>query len=649
MKEMASIAAEAISRSRQQEEMRWPLRALAEVGRVAGQQSPQADDLLKSSLERVRSVAEAQSAHVLMWNRATASWRRRDHDGAQWLEVNLPAPGNDQFSSSFGLDWERVKNVLSKQGSNGLITPLSDAQGDVGVLVLVSPKFGAEEFHQRLDLILPVLTAVRLREFAVRVTDQIGQLRCLHLIAIHIQSFPHSAQTVLRLILTGVTAEEGLGFSRGVILLWNEDKGTLDPVCAVGAHSLAESKAAWSEVRGAMADVSGMEDRLERLLRRVEDFANDNQIQFCQPLTEAVLNPDVTLEDSAITECFQHSRTVEVGPDRDDAWRRRVRSRDEPDADLRFPFVCVPLRQGKRVRGVMVVDNRFLPRQMVINADRKPHLEAFAGLCAASLANAEHQVGLAKDLGETKRDVQTIVRRQSELALAQLHRSLAHELHGPIEKAASELSEAVAIFEYEKGETLLQRIELARSLIQRARQIMNRSRFVAEDFNEKENVLESFRRISLDEIKKAVRSMVRHHRLLNTSVTFADDYSPDLGSKDVVAFGDLPLLEQAFWELLTNASRYSEDRATVTIHLGVAGGAVIFRVGSKGIPLRSEDTEECKARGWRSREARAYSGEGSGFGLFMVNRIVRVHNGVLLVESTDADGVTKFQLRIPLI
>ena len=400
-----------------------------------------------------------------MWDHAHLRWWRRDCDGSEAVELEAPPPSQTVGAES-RLDWALVAQSINEQANDSAAVPLSDAQGDAGVLVLTSPQMTTLQIQGRTDLILPLLAAIRLGEFTKRVTEQVGRLKALHLSALHLQAFPHDRETILRVILTGVTAEEGLGFSRGVILLWNEKEGHLTLAFAVGAYSRTEAKGAWADVKHALAEVKDQEDRLEWLLQRVEKLSADEATRFCEPLNTAIRNTHETLDGSAVSECFRSMTPIQVGPKQRDTWRSVVRNPEESDHDSQFPFVCVPLRQGKTPIGVMVVDSRFLDAEMLINGDGSAHLEAFAELCVASLTNAEYSMNLAQALGETRRDIRAIARKQTDFDLEKLHRSLAHQLRLPLEGAATQLADAVSRFDDERGSTLLERIELASSFIQ---------------------------------------------------------------------------------------------------------------------------------------------------------------------------------------
>ena len=109
---------------------------------------------------------------------------------------------------------------------------------------------------------------------------------------------------------------------------------------------------------------------------------------------------------------------------------------------------------------------------------------------------------------------------------------------------------------------------------------------------------------------------------------------------------DTNLLEQAVMNLLDNAGKYSSNNTEVRIYGGItSGGRFHITIANKGLRIRSEDIPKCKTRGWRSEQAQATAGEGSGIGLWLVDHIMRSHHGgELEIKATTPDNVTEVRL-----
>jgi len=113
-------------------------------------------------------------------------------------------------------------------------------------------------------------------------------------------------------------------------------------------------------------------------------------------------------------------------------------------------------------------------------------------------------------------------------------------------------------------------------------------------------------------------------------------------------FLDLDLLEQAVNNLLDNAGKYSYANTLVKIYGGVTGkGKFHISVSNKGIPIRPKEAAKLAERGWRGEDAQA-TGDGTGIGLWIVDHIMRAHDGQLLVIPSNPEGMTEFKLMFPV-
>jgi signal transduction histidine kinase len=116
--------------------------------------------------------------------------------------------------------------------------------------------------------------------------------------------------------------------------------------------------------------------------------------------------------------------------------------------------------------------------------------------------------------------------------------------------------------------------------------------------------------------------------------------------KTRIVQADANLLEQAVMNLLDNAGKYSSNKTQVRIYGGLtSGGRFHITVANKGLKIRSEDIARCKTKGWRSEQAQATTGEGSGIGLWLVDHIMRSHHGgELEIKATTPENVTEVRL-----
>ncbi len=125
-------------------------------------------------------------------------------------------------------------------------------------------------------------------------------------------------------------------------------------------------------------------------------------------------------------------------------------------------------------------------------------------------------------------------------------------------------------------------------------------------------------------------------------------------SKGKIELGDLPevygdqeLITQVFQNLIENGLKYNTaETATVRIDSTIFDTDTVFRISDNGIGMNDSQIERAFKPGVRQVAISDYPG--SGFGLAICERIVKVHGGSIWVESRPGTGSTFF-LTLPNI
>lgn len=108
--------------------------------------------------------------------------------------------------------------------------------------------------------------------------------------------------------------------------------------------------------------------------------------------------------------------------------------------------------------------------------------------------------------------------------------------------------------------------------------------------------------------------------------------------------GDAVLLSRAVANLIHNAIRYGNDETEITVSVHQQGNGIEIRVHNVGNPIPLQDISKLTERMYRGEYAR--STPGSGLGLTIVDRIVKLHGGLLSIVSSEDDG-TCFSFIVP--
>jgi signal transduction histidine kinase len=122
---------------------------------------------------------------------------------------------------------------------------------------------------------------------------------------------------------------------------------------------------------------------------------------------------------------------------------------------------------------------------------------------------------------------------------------------------------------------------------------------------------------------------------------------------EVVIPADLPTLEidrdrlgQAVGNLVSNATKYTPPKGTVSISAGVENGQVWIRVSDTGPGIAPKEQVHIFTPFYRGRSARRFP-QGMGVGLSIARNLAIAHGGRIEVKSAPGQG-SDFTLWIPV-
>ena len=116
---------------------------------------------------------------------------------------------------------------------------------------------------------------------------------------------------------------------------------------------------------------------------------------------------------------------------------------------------------------------------------------------------------------------------------------------------------------------------------------------------------------------------------------------------DAVVTGDRELLEYAFYNLLTNAIKYSPSKTAVTVFGGCDSENYQISVEDHGIGIDQKEVRKIFQKFYRTRKAEQSGEAGTGIGLSIVEQIVLQHGGKIEVTSAPGKG-SCFTLMLPV-
>lgn len=110
---------------------------------------------------------------------------------------------------------------------------------------------------------------------------------------------------------------------------------------------------------------------------------------------------------------------------------------------------------------------------------------------------------------------------------------------------------------------------------------------------------------------------------------------------------DPALLQQAIYNLVENALKYTPEGGQVTVRLKMQGDGILFSVQDTGIGVAPADQARLFEKFYRGAQREAREQKGSGLGLAIVKSIAEKHGGKVWLESELGKGSTFF-LQAPL-
>jgi signal transduction histidine kinase len=116
---------------------------------------------------------------------------------------------------------------------------------------------------------------------------------------------------------------------------------------------------------------------------------------------------------------------------------------------------------------------------------------------------------------------------------------------------------------------------------------------------------------------------------------------------DAMLTGDRELLEYAFYNLLTNAIKYSPSKTAVTVFGGRDGERYQISFEDQGIGIDQKEVRKIFQKFYRTRKAEQSGEVGTGIGLSIVEQIVEQHGGKIEVTSAPGKG-SCFTLILPV-
>jgi len=130
----------------------------------------------------------------------------------------------------------------------------------------------------------------------------------------------------------------------------------------------------------------------------------------------------------------------------------------------------------------------------------------------------------------------------------------------------------------------------------------------------------------------------------NKKIFVEDDTFKNVIGRKTVSI-EKNLVAQAISNILENAVKYSDVDTSIAIKAEKEKEGICLSIISCGIPINPLEAESIFERGYRGKQAVDKVPAGTGFGLYLVKRIMELHNGKVSLETKE--NISKFKLHFP--
>ncbi len=106
--------------------------------------------------------------------------------------------------------------------------------------------------------------------------------------------------------------------------------------------------------------------------------------------------------------------------------------------------------------------------------------------------------------------------------------------------------------------------------------------------------------------------------------------------EEIFCYGDSNRIKQVFINVIDNALKYNQPGGQILIEQRTEDGCVQISISDTGVGIAAQDLDRVKEKFYKANK----QVRGSGIGLAVADEIIKQHNGLILVDSTEGVGTT---------
>ncbi|MCG3197669.1 MAG: Adaptive-response sensory-kinase SasA [bacterium] len=451
----------------------------------------------------------------------------------------------------------------------------------------------------------------------------INRLLVVHQLSLTLQT-QLDQERLLRIMLSGITAGEALGFNRALVFLLDDSKQVLEGALGVGPINEEECRHVWQCIA----------ERGLKLSDFINEFGHLTRYQTAQlNIRTHSIQWRVGEMDDLFTRTLVERACFHVTPDR---YHDLI---PPPIADLleTQELVTAPLVVTGNALGLVVADNKFSGRP--ITEQDIQLLSIIANQTAAALAH----IRLIKELerfqdhleekvreavAEKDRAIEDMVRRAKLASVGEMAVTVAHEIRNPL-TAVRGFAQRLHR-KYRDPEQVHAYAEIIISEVDRLNSVLG-------------DVLDFARNV--DSVRKAVNLndiVLRTIHLLEErfgshQVICETDLDPSIPT----CYYDEAQLTQVLINLMKNGAQAMKDGGVLFVRTQATDTHCLVDVTDTGVGIPPKIAKKIFEPFFTTKT------KGTGLGLALAKRVVEEHGGEIRLDSAPGKGTT-FRIMLPI-
>ncbi len=481
------------------------------------------------------------------------------------------------------------------------------------------------QFHEILFVVKKALEKRRLilenRRYQNRLVQASFRFQLLHQLSIKMNSVYLTTvelDDILRAVLVGITADEGLGFNRAFLALFDDDDLALRGRMAIGPSCREEAGKIWTE----------MQARHFQFLDIIHNLASCNHKDHAVNQIARLLWVPTTDTEHILVRSARERRSFNIQKGRAEV----PVSRELINILGEDSFVVVPLFSPRKSYGVIIADN--LITQRPIGPTDLNDLEIFASQSSLAIEQSHHYADMQNKIQELEilnreldRNKDLLVEAERYSALGHMAAQMVHAIKNPLTSlggTARQLGKRVKDAELQKYISII------------VKESERLERILDDLFAFVDKKVPELEKTELYSLIKTTAMLVQSD-LSRSGITL----TMDLPEPEPVLNIDARQMKQMLLHLIKNAIDAMPGGGVLYIAVETDSDFVHINVLDTGMGISDSHLSKMTDPFFTTKTY------GTGMGLTMVERIVQTHNGTLVLKKRTPSGLN-VQINLPL-